>query len=245
MTEPRSVVWISAGAASAVAAKLSPGAVLAYCDTGAEHEDNARFLTDCERWLERPIERLKSDKFDDTWDVWTRERYLSGIAGAPCTRALKVAPRLAWQRPDDIHVFGYTCDAADINRADSLREHYPDMAIETPLIDRGIDKAACLAIIARAGIALPPMYLLGFQNNNCIPCSKATSPAYWALVRLHFPDKFWRMARLSRELGVRLAVLRGERIFIDEIPLDYPTNDPIQPACDLLCQLAEQDMGAT
>jgi hypothetical protein len=82
---------------------------------------------------------------------------------------------------------------------------------------------------------------MGFHNNNCIPCVKATSPAYWALMRQKFPIEFARMAILSRELDVRLCRINDERRFIDEIPLDHPTTNPIQPACDFLCHIAEQD----
>lgn len=213
-----------------------------YCETGAEHEDNKRFLLDCERWFERRVIRIKSDKYADTWDVWEKRRYLAGIEGALCTTEMKVKPRLAFQRPTDIHVFGYTSDAADAARADRLRANYPELEIRTPLIERGITKAACLNMIQRAGIALPPLYALGFQNNNCLPCVKATSPAYWALIRKHFPEKFDRMAKLSRELDVRLCRVGGERSFIDEIPSDQDTTNPIQPSCDFLCHLAEMDM---
>jgi len=242
---PRTVVWVSAGAASAVAAKLTLSkkeATLAYCATGAEHEDNDRFLTDLEGWFSQPIERLKSKEFDDTWSVWEKRRYLAGISGAPCTVALKVTPRLEFQRPDDIHVFGYTADAPDVARATRLRDTYPELSIETPLIDRGLDKSACLAMLINAGVSPPLTYELGFPNANCLPCVKATSPAYWALVRKNFPEKFDRMVKLSRELGVRLCRLDGERSFIDEIPEDFPTTNPISPSCDFLCAIAEQDM---
>lgn len=239
----RTVVWVSAGAASAVAAKLTPGAVLAYCETGAEHPDNARFLEDVEDWTGRPVHRIRSPKYESTWDVWEKRRFLAGPSGALCTTELKVEPRLAWQRSDDAHVFGYTCDKPDMIRAKRLRLNWPDMTIETPLIDAGLTKAACLAMIERAGIRLPPMYAMGFQNNNCIPCVKATSPAYWALVRKHFPDEFNRVAKLARELGVQLCRINDERRFIDEIPDDQDTTDPIQPSCDFLCSLAE--MGLT
>jgi hypothetical protein len=241
----RTVCWVSAGAASAVAAKLTlvgePNAVLAYCETGAEHPDNERFLADCSRWLGRPIERLRSDEYASTWELWQKRRYLAGIDGAPCTVELKVAPRLAWQRPTDVHVFGYTADSRDVARAAALRENYFELTIKTPLIDKGINKESCLAMIERAGIALPPMYALGFQNNNCIPCVKATSPAYWALVRQQFPAEFARMAALSRELDVRLTRIGDERRFIDEIPENHATTNPIQPACDFLCHIAEQE----
>ena len=244
----RTVCWFSAGAASAVATKLVlrdvPDAIVAYCETGAEHADNARFIADCETWFGRSIERLRSDRYADTWDVFERRRYLAGIDGALCTVELKVMPRLAWQQPSDIHVFGYTADGPDVARAKRLRETYFEMKIETPLIDRGLTKAACLDMIGRAGIAPPPMYAMGFQNNNCIPCVKATSPAYWALVRQRFPTEFERMAKLSRDLDVRLCRIDDERRFIDEIPADHPTTNPIQPSCDFLCHIAEQDIAA-
>lgn len=246
----RIVSWFSCGAASAVATKLtirkfgprpnnlSGDVWIAYCETGAEHADNVRFLADCEDWFGQSVVRLKSAEYASTWDVWEKTKWLAGIDGARCTGELKFAPRLDFQRVDDIHVFGYTADANDVKRAARLRMNYPEMQIETPLIDAGITKEACLAMIAGASIEIPAMYKLGFQNNNCIPCVKATSPNYWALMRKAFPEQFDRMAKLSRELDVRLTRIKGERCFIDEIPLDHPTIDPIAPACDFLCHLA-------
>jgi hypothetical protein len=236
------ISWFSCGAASAVATKLTPEAEPVYCETGAEHKDNERFMRDCATWFGKPITKLSNSSFADTWDVWEARRYLAGIDGAPCTVELKVKPRLDFQRPYDVHVFGYTCDGPDADRAERLRANFPELHIRTPLIERGLTKAACLSMIWRAGIQLPVMYGLGFQNNNCIPCVKATSPAYWALVRKHFPQQFARMAKLSRELAVRLCRINDERRFIDEIPIDQPTTNPLQPSCDFLCHIAEQDI---
>ena len=240
--EKRKVGWFSAGAASAIATMITNPEVIAYCETGSEDKDNDRFLRDCEAWFGRKITRLKSAKYRDTWDVWEKKKYISGISGAPCTKALKIDPRLAFQRPGDVHIFGYTADGSDIKRAEVLREHYPDLEIETPLIDRGITKAACIAMLKRVGIDPPRVYAFGFHNANCIPCCKATSPAYWALVRMYYPDEFERMAKLSRNLGVKLTRIKGERKFIDEIPLDHSMTDPIAPECDFLCQIAEDEL---
>ena len=246
----RIVCWFSCGAASAVATSIalrkyrgSHEVVIAYCETGAEHPDNERFLADCVRWFNQDIVRLKSQKYADTWELWEKRRFLSGVNGALCTSEMKVAPRMDFQLPSDLHVFGYTADAADIKRADAFRERWDLMKVETPLIDAGLNKANVLAVIEGAGIKLPALYGLGFHNNNCIPCVKAQSPNYWSLVRRKFPAEFGRMAKLSRELNVRLTRIREERIFIDEIPADWPTNDPIAPACDFMCQFA--DFGET
>lgn len=245
---PRTVCHFSCGAASAIATKLSLSEindseiVVCYAETGSEDPDNVRFLSDCEEWFGIQVTRLKNTKYRDTWDVWEKRKYIAGVAGAPCTGELKISPRLAFQRPDDIHVFGYTADSNDIRRSEAFRENWPDLRIKTPLIDRGISKSACLAMILSAGIAPPRTYTMGFPNANCIPCCKAQSPGYWALVRREYPTEFERMATLSRKLGAKLARLNGERIFVDEVPHDFPVVEAIAPECDLLCQMAEQDL---
>jgi hypothetical protein len=249
MTAParRRVRWFSGGAASAVATKLDllahPGGVVARCHTGAEHEDNDRFAADCAKWFGREIITLRSEEYRDTWDVWERRRFMAGIHGAPCTSELKLAPRLAFQRPDDIHVMGYTADASDRKRAQRFAANFFELTAVFPLVERGIDKATCLGMLEGAGIAPPLTYALGLPNANCIPCVKATSPAYWALIRLRWPEQFERAAKLSRELGARLARIENERVFIDEIPADWPVTAPMAPRCDFLCQIDVEDMG--
>lgn len=248
VNNPRIVCHFSCGAASAVATKLvlaefyGQDVVIVYAETGSEDPDNMRFLADCERWFGREIIRLRNPDYPDTWAVWEKRKYIAGIAGAPCTSELKVSPQIAFQRPCDIHVFGYTADSNDIRRAEAFRENWPELDIRVPLIDRGINKAACLAMILSAGIQPPKTYAMGFPNANCIPCCKAQSPDYWSLVRKEYPLQFNRMAGLSRKLGAKLARLKGERVFVDEIPADWPTTEPIAPECDFLCQLAEHEV---
>ncbi len=250
MSEQRILAWFSRGAASAVATKQTLKSmrrnrvVIVHCATHAEHPDNDRFEKACVQWFGVLVVSIASDKYADTWDVWTKKRYLAGIDGAPCTTELKVIPRLAFQRPDDIHVFGYTADGPDVARASRLRANYPELTIETPLIDAGLTKAGCLAMLRNAGIEPPLTYAQGFPSANCLPCVKATSAAYWALVRKHYPERFDRMAKLSRELDVRLCRISGERAFIDEIPADHPVTGAIAPSCDFLCHLAELDISA-
>ena len=238
----RRVSWFSSGAASAVATKLGSPDVIVNCDTGSEDKDNARFLDDCEKWFGQDIDTIKNEDYVDTWDLWEKKQYLSDIYGAPCTRELKRIPRLRFQNPDDIHIMGYTSDERDVTRALTLQEHYPNTSFEFPLIKQSITKSACLAILNNAGITPPRVYAMGFEHANCMPCCKATSISYWALVRKEFPDEFERMAELSSKLRVRLTRLEGERIYLDEMPMDIPCSDPISPACDVLCELAEGEI---
>lgn len=247
MTERRTIAWWSTGAASAIMCRLllrdTPEAIIARCETNNEDEDNYRFEADVMRWLNRSVTILKSDKYDSVPDVWERERYMAGIEGARCTVEMKVVPRLAFQLPTDIHAFGYTADGPDVARFNRLRDTYPELAVRAPLIEAGVTKAASLAMVERAGIALPRSYAWGFPNANCVKsgCVKATSADYWALVRKHVPDGFAKTAATARDLGVRLCRIDGERRFIDEIPEDQPTTNPIVPACDFLCHIAEQE----
>ena len=225
MDEPRVVVWFSCGAASATAAYLilkkypAERVHLVYCDVmSTEHSDNARFLADVERWLGKKVEIIKSDRFASIDDVFERTKYMAGIHGARCTIEMKKAPRFAYQRWDDIHVFGMV--AEETKRIENLEHNSPDLRFDWILRDQNVSKADCLQTILQAGISLPVMYGLGFRNNNCIGCVKATSIEYWKKVRKHFPEVFERRAKQSRELGVRLTRLHGVRIFLDEIPLD-------------------------
>lgn len=243
----RTLCWFSAGAASAVAAKIAiaetggDNLVVAYTDPGSEHPDNARFLTDCEHWFGHPIVRLRSEKYRDTWDVWEQTRYLVGPVGARCTVELKKRMRFGFQRPDDRQVFGYTVE--ERHRANRFREQNVEVDLWTPLIDRGLTKDDCLAVVNRAGIELPVMYRLGYRNNNCVGCPKG-GMGYWNKIRRDFPDVFARMAELERELGVSVLRRDGESLWLDELnPQSGNHADEPSFECSLLCALTEQDFG--
>lgn len=245
MSAARTLVWWSTGAASAVAAQLTlwrnPEALIVRCETSNEDPDNYRFEADVMRLLKRSMVLLKSDEYESVWDVWQKRRYMSGIKGAPCTKFMKIMPRLAFQKPTDIHIFGYTADADDVDRFERLKENFPEIDARAPLIEQGILKTACLALVDRWGVRLPRSYAMGFPNANCLGtgCVKATSPDYWSLYRFQFPTNFARTAAYAREIGARLSRINNERIYIDEIPIDWPMTNPIVPACDFLCHLAE------
>lgn len=246
----RIVCRFSCGAASAVATKLAlskyaeaSDVVIHYSDTRSEHPDNERFLSACETWFGRKVERLTSERYHDVWDVWSRRRIIvSGQRGyAPCTEEMKQMPAEMAQRPGDTIILGYTVE--ERGRLARIRGRHQSERIEAPLIDAGLTKSDCFAIIERAGIRLPAMYALGFRNNNCIGCPRG-GMGYWNNIRRHFPDIFDRMARLERELGMAIIPdgKSGGRIFLDELDPDrgdHSTEPEI--SCSIMCQLAELD----
>jgi hypothetical protein len=243
--DPRTLVWFSAGASSAVAAKmmLARGpAVIAYTDPGSEHPDNVRFLNDCEEWFGQKIVRLHSERYVDTWQVWEERRFLNGPRGALCTTELKRMVRFRFERPTDRQVFGYTME--ETGRADRFREQNPGLELVTPLIDAGLSKADCLGIINRAGIELPAMYKLGYDHNNCVGCVKG-GIGYWNKIRVDFPEVFDRMAALERTIGHSAIHRDGESVYLDELDPtrgSFATEPNIE--CSLLCELAEIEFSA-
>jgi hypothetical protein len=248
---PRIASWFSCGTASAVTAKIAltqyretHEVVVARCIVPEEHPDNDRFAADVAEWLGQEIVNLRATEYASCEDVWTRRRFMASQHGAVCTREMKKAVRWAFERDwrPDFQAFGYTADEQD--RADGFRAQNPDVRLLTPLIDQGLKKEDCHAIITRAGLELPAMYRLGFPNANCIGCVQASSPTYWNRTRRLFSDVFDRRAKLSRELGVRLVRMTTgarERIFLDELDPALDNGD-MEPAmeCGLLCYATEQ-----
>jgi hypothetical protein len=238
--------WFSCGAASAVATKLALAqfadreVVIARCVVREEHPDNDRFAADCEAWFGRPITNMIAEEYDGSvFEVIRRRNYISGIKGAPCTMLLKKKVREDFQRPDDVHVFGYCAEEQE--RYDSfLDANNIDCAV--PLIDKKLTHADTLAMVQNAGIELPEMYKLGYQHNNCIMCVKASGAGYFNKMKIDFPVQFDRMAKVSRALGVRMTRKGTTRIFLDELEPGtgrYLEEPEIQ--CGIFCELAEKD----
>lgn len=233
------VCWWSAGATSAVAAKLAidkyDDVELFYIAISSAHPDNHRFIQDCQNWYGQNINIVRNLKgYADQFDVIEQTGYVNGPAGARCTLELKKEVRRQIQKeyqPTN-HIMGYEYSPNEINRAIRFKEQYPHTNPIFPLIENKISGEEAHAILMGAGIELPEMYKLGFNNNNCIGCVKG-GKGYWNKVRQHFPDVFSRMARLEREKG-RSCI---KEIFLDELEPDEGILNPIVPNCGMFCQV--------
>jgi len=238
------VAWFSHGAASAVATKMALAehdeVTVACIDTGSEHPDNERFRADAERWFDQRVVVLRSETYADIWDVFDRTGYLVGPAGARCTTELKKKVRWKFERPDDLNIFGYTADPADAARAQRFVEQNPGVGVRFPLVDAGITKGECLALIERAGIELPEMYRLGYRNNNCIGCVKG-GMGYWNKVRVDFPDVFARMAAQERRMGRTVLRASGQPIWLDELDPGRGNYAAEDMSCGPVCSNVEQN----
>lgn len=221
----RILCWFSCGAPSLVAAKMaietygaSNEVLVVCCDTRpSENSDNYRFSKAAEAYLGQPIVFIRNDKYATVDEVFERTGYMAGIAGARCTTELKKIPRQNFAKPEDIHVFGLTVD--EWKRIHDFESRNPELRLLWILQQRRVSKQDAISLVRMEGIELPEMYRLGFDNNNCPGCVKASSPWYWDMVRTNFPEVFKRRCEQSRKLGVRLVEIRHhDRIFLDELP---------------------------
>lgn len=220
------VCWWSGGITSAVACKKAIekwDALPVYIETGSHHPDTLRFKADCEKWYGKEILTIQSEKYNSHFDVIEKDKFINGPTGARCTLVLKRRIREKWEKTQDIqgYVWGFEAGAKEESRAERIELAQPNYQHYFPLIEEGLSKLDCIKIVTDAGIDIPMMYKLGFNNNNCIGCVKG-GMAYWNLVRKHFPEVFDKMAKLERELGRQCL----RQYYLDELPPDAGRNTP-------------------
>ncbi len=233
--EKMKVVWLSAGVSSFIAGYLSKDVdKFIYIDIDNQHPDSLRFIKDCEKVLERPIEILKSE-YSSVENVIRKVKAVNTPYGAPCTRILKKLVRQQWEQEhkyDLTYVWGFDCNES--KRAERLKNTMFEFNHEFPLIDNCISKEEAHGILKRLGIKRPVMYDLGYNNNNCVGCVKG-GMGYWNKIRNDFPDVFDHMAKLEREIGY--SCIKG--VFLDELdPNRGRMTTEIMPECGIACELS-------
>jgi hypothetical protein len=231
------VCWLSAGVSSFIAAYLERKTLdqCMYIHIENQHLDSFRFLGDCQRELGIGFEVMQS-RYKSVDNVIQQFRFINSRYGAKCTEVLKKRVRKEWEydKKDITYIWGY--DAIEKHRADRIVESNPDQKHIFPLIDKGLIKEDCHAMLKRLGIKRPAMYDLGYRNNNCIGCVKG-GMGYWNKIRKDFPEVFARRAKQEREIGH--TCIKG--IYLDELdPNRGRMEDEVMEECGFMCLLAEE-----
>jgi hypothetical protein len=246
----RIVGQFSCGAASAVATKLSKPDVIVNAEIAEEHPDALRFKADCQAWFGQPIITLRDTKFDaSAINVFEKVGFIKGPRGAACSTRIKRGLLRTFEQPGDVLVLGFTAEEQD--RADDFVQDWPDRPAIFPLIERGLTKQDCKAMVERAGIVLPMMYRLGYENANCIACVKG-GLGYFRAIREDFPAQFERLAQAEEKVHAlhgenayilrhRSGPLKGQRFPLRELPAGKADRGEPLPACGLFCESAEQE----
>ena len=251
---PRIVCQFSCGAASAIATKMTLAqypkerVMIVNAFVVEEHADNRRFLADCERWFGHPVTVLRDEKYGaSTKEVWRRKQYIKGPHGAPCSQELKRRLLASVSRPDDLAVIGYTVEEQD--RMDDLRDNFPDVQWDAPLIRAGLSHDDCLTMVHDVGIVLPLMYRLGYRNANCIGCPKG-GQGYWQAIRADFPTEFDEIKSIQDAIGpgayflqFRSGPRKGERMSLQDLPPGSGDRSAPILSCSFQCDQVEREIG--
>lgn len=237
------IAWFSCGITSAVACKIAlrdyEDVQLYYIAGMLVHPDNERFISDCEKWYGQKINIVENGKYKNHFEVIKKIRYINGVAGAPCTKELKknVRTRLEKELNPENQIFGFEFSKKEINRAVRFSEQYPNSNPLYPLIENRLNKNECAGVLQNAGIEIPMMYKLGYNNNNCIGCVKG-GKYYWNQIRKDFPDIFNKMVEIENSIGA--SAMKTPLKDLNET--EGNKNDEVQFECGLFCEIEFADL---
>lgn len=230
------VAWFSTGVSSFIACYLTTDIEkIMYCHIEDQHPDSMRFLSDCEKVLDKKI-NIISSPYRNVENVIQQFRFINSPYGAKCTEILKRRVRKEWERQQNepiTYVWGY--DVSEKHRAERMEESMPKFKHEFPLIEHGLSKSDCHGLLCKLGVKRPKMYDLGYPNNNCIGCVKG-GMWYWNKIRKDFPEVFKRRAKQEREIGH--SCING--VYLDELDPDRgKESEEILQDCSIMCLLLD------
>jgi len=188
---------------------------LLFADTMTEDEDLYRFLVRAAANVGAPLIRIADGR--DIWQVFRDERMLGNTRADPCSRVLKRELTRKWlavnrDPADTTVVLGF--DWTEIHRLDRARLAWVPWTIDAPMTRPPYRlRAELLADLETAGIAVPRLYRMGFEHNNCGGgCVKAGLGHFAQLLRV-FPARYaeWE----ANEESVRVHLDRDVAILRD------------------------------
>ncbi len=216
------IAWWSGGVRSAVTCKLCvdwfgvDNVRIVFIDTKNEDDDTYRFKNDCERWYEKQIETITSDKWDDIEDIWFEHLTLGLAKGAKCSAELKIIVRQQFTKKNSFshQAFGY--DNEEVNRANDMKINNSHLRPIFPLLSVWMNKFECIKYVQNANslflnIEVPDSYKKGLENNNCYKTGCVQGGiGYWQWFQKNEPEKFNRMAEREH----KITNLKGEPVTI-------------------------------
>lgn len=189
-----------------------------------------------ETLFQRLTEDTKNGRVRDTIPL----RGQNGMPmGRACTRDFKIAVVGKWLKAhgasgDNPATVCIGISTDEIERVSNKRAEAYERPIY-PLIDLGLDRAACMGVIRRAGLPVPP-------KSACWFCPFGR-PQKWAEMRRDEPELFDRAVQLERQMNDRRAAIGREPLYLTRFakPLDeailtaqdeLPLTSPDIATCD-------------
>jgi hypothetical protein len=161
-----------------------------FTDTRKELPEVYEFLGRLEGFLGEEIRRLNPDR---DFDFWLREygNFLPSARTRWCTRQLKLRPLEKWLKPDleaGTTVHSYVAIRADEPQRIGMHATHPNLRIEFPFREHGVDKAGVLDLLESSGLGLPAYYRWR-SRSGCTFCFYQQKIEWVRLKREH-PEAF-------------------------------------------------------
>ena len=178
-----------------------------FVDHGTDYPETYKYVAMLQ---ERgyPITVIKPDfrGFDNLYDYSLHANMVPTQFMRWCTANFKIGPLYAYfEHPCEVYI---GIDAGEERRAKDSRD--PGITNLFPLVERGIDRAGCVAIIASHG--LPPA-----PRSSCFICP-FQSRAQWIALNRERPDLWCKAVTL--ETASVASQKRDEPFYINARPLD-------------------------
>ena len=131
-----------------------------FTDTGKELPEVYEFLGRLEGFLGQTIRRLNPDH---DFDFWLREygNFLPSAKTRWCTRQLKLKPFEDWLKPHldgGSTVYSYIAIRADEPERLGYHATHPNLNVQYPFREHGIDKAGVIDLLNASDLGLPDYY---------------------------------------------------------------------------------------
>ena len=166
-----------------------------FCDTGAELPETYEYLNRLEVILNKPIQRLNSDRGFDHWFEVFR-----GALPSPqmrwCTTNLKIKPIEHWIGDDP--AISYVAIRADEANRTGYVSTKPNIETRFPFIEDGVAHAGVMRILEDAGIGLPSYYEWRTRS-GCYFCFYQRKAEWVGLADRH-PELFERAVAIEQKV---------------------------------------------
>ncbi|MEV4472878.1 hypothetical protein [Nonomuraea sp. NPDC049504] len=215
----RHVIQMSGGIGSFWAAKRvadqhgTADLVLLFADTLVEDEDLYRFLGDAAAHLGVELVTVRDGR--TPFEVYFDEHFLGNSRLAPCTKRLKQIPCRKWLEancdPADTVVY-VGIDHAEQRRIPGVIKGWSPWRVEFPMDDEPHwSKDGMLDECRALGIAVPRLYDLCYEHNNCGGVCVRAGREQWLLTLEVFPERYAEAERQEQrfreEFGKDVAIL--------------------------------------
>jgi hypothetical protein len=197
-----------------------------FADTKIEDEDSYRFLRDTEQYFGIEIQTVADGR--TPFEIWRAAKTIIIVSGvAPCSKILKretidrwVTEHFAGQ--EITRVFGM--DWTEPHRMIRLRASLAPTPVWFPLAEPPyVDKCHISNELDTLGIAVPALYLEGFDHNNCGGGCVKAGQAHWAHLWRTRPETYARWQKEEADFiewyGKKITILKDRRGSIAKQPM--------------------------